>query len=523
MKLKYILFAFATALTSAQAEISVGDIAIIRVNNNTDSFSYVSLVNISGTETILWRDSSWNSANGGWRTTETTNGSFTAPATAGTIGDISSGGGFNNGGEQVFLFQGDFNGSSTAASAKHKFGVNWDNSGWLTSGTVGTTSESYQPSTLVGNNGSIALGSGDQWYYSGMLTGTSKTLLSAIANPGNWTSTVSVIATTYNGVRSGAAFTINSSASFAWDNNGTTGGTGGTGTWDSTSANKWSNTENTTFLNNWVNSTAGNNHTAVFGGTAGTVTVSGGVTTSGLQFDTTGYTLTDSTITLLGGTTPSINTGSLVSATINSALEGSSGFNKTGVGALTLGSTSNSYTGATNINAGSLIVNGSTSASSAFTVASGATLGGSGTVGGSVNVSGNIAPNGILKTGTTTWNGGSNIFQFNLTESPLTSDKLDITGAFNKGTGSTFKFDFMGSAPTHSGVYTLATWTEASALESTFAPSNFSFENLTGTYDSGTFSITSNSLRFTAVPEASNLLIGGLLGLGLMSRRRKQA
>ena len=61
-------------------------------------------------------------------------------------------------------------------------------------------------------------------------------------------------------------------------------------------------------------------------------------------------------------------------------------------GTITL-SNQNTYTGATSVNAGKLVVNGSISTSSLITVASGATLGGSGTVG-ALTISGNLAPGG---------------------------------------------------------------------------------------------------------------------------------
>jgi autotransporter-associated beta strand protein len=219
----------------------------------------------------------------------------------------------------------------------------------------------------------------------------------------------------------------------------------------------------------------------------------------------------------LGGT----STGNVVTGAISHAVT------KNGAGTWTLSSTSNAYTGATQINAGTLRVNGSTSSSSAFTVASGATLAGTGNVRGTVAVSGNIAPGngtvaiGTLNAGATTWNGGSNLFQFDLAATGSTSDRLAVTGALTKGTGSTFQFDFLSSTPVSGTTFTLATF---GSHAGGFAVENFSYTGLTGpNYSSSYFTLNPTSLQFTAVPEASNLIIGGLLGLGMMSRRRKNA
>jgi autotransporter-associated beta strand protein len=226
------------------------------------------------------------------------------------------------------------------------------------------------------------------------------------------------------------------------------------------------------------------------------------------------------TLTLSGSNTGSNSIGAIV----NNSVTNTTAVTKTGTGTWVLSGT-NSYTGATNVSAGTLRVNGSTHSSSNFTVASGATLAGSGTVAGQVSVSGNVAPGngtsaiGVLNTGSTTWNGGTNLFQFDLAATAGSSDKLAIAGNFAK-TGSTFKFDFMGSAPaTFGNVYDLVTWTGLNE----FAADDFTFQGLNGSFNTGSFSITGSTLQFTAVPEASNLLIGGLLGLGMMSRRRKQA
>ena len=114
--------------------------------------------------------------------------------------------------------------------------------------------------------------------------------------------------------------------------------------------------------------------------------------------------------TLSGGTTTG-STNSLQGAIVNNAaltfeqatdgtytgnLTGTGVLNKTGTGALLL-TGNNTFTGTTNVNTGSLLVNGTLN-SAAVQVASGATLGGSGTLGGAVN----MADGSVLKAGAAT-------------------------------------------------------------------------------------------------------------------------
>ncbi|WLH82387.1 autotransporter-associated beta strand repeat-containing protein [Pseudomonas sp. FP2338] len=114
--------------------------------------------------------------------------------------------------------------------------------------------------------------------------------------------------------------------------------------------------------------------------------------------------------TLNGGTTTG-NTNSLQGAIANNAaltfeqgtdgtytgnLTGAGVLNKTGTGALLL-TGNNTFTGNTNVNAGSLLVNGNLN-SAAVQVASGATLGGSGNLGGAVT----MADGSTLKAGAAT-------------------------------------------------------------------------------------------------------------------------
>jgi autotransporter-associated beta strand protein len=151
-----------------------------------------------------------------------------------------------------------------------------------------------------------------------------------------------------------------------WDANDAAG-RGSTGTWSNANSQlgwttnssglaasgtyAWGSTSGTDYY-------AGAGLTANFGGTAGTVTVSGTVDAlSGLTFETTGYTLTSGTITLAGASaadnTISVSTGT---ATINSVLAGSTGLTKAGSGTAAL-SAANTYTGTTTVNSGTLQAN----------------------------------------------------------------------------------------------------------------------------------------------------------------------
>ena len=147
-------------------------------------------------------------------------------------------------------------------------------------------------------------------------------------------------------------------ASLQWDANGPVGGSGGSGTWN-TSSLTWFNGATYQAWNNAVFDDA------VFGGTAGTVTLGGAITVHNLSFTTSGYTVTGSTLTLAGAApTVDVSPGT---ATIGSVLAGAAGLTKAGIGTLTLTGT-NTYRGGTTIEAGTLqIGNGGTTGSSSAT------------------------------------------------------------------------------------------------------------------------------------------------------------
>ena len=138
----------------------------------------------------------------------------------------------------------------------------------------------------------------------------------------------------------------------SWDGAGPFGdGTvqGGTGIWNATTAN-------------WAVGTGGFNDvwdggTAVFGGSSGTVTVAGAQSFQQLTFNTAGYVL-DGTGTLVSPTARGFSIiEANAAATINTAIVGDGGINKTGKGSLTLAG-ANSFAGPLDVQAGELRVTG---------------------------------------------------------------------------------------------------------------------------------------------------------------------
>ena len=159
-------------------------------------------------------------------------------------------------------------------------------------------------------------------------------------------------------------------ASLFWDGNDTTANAdGGVGTWDVTATN-WDALATGGSNSAWTNA---NNDTAVFAGTAGTVSLGAPITVGGLQFDTAGYLVQTNTLTF--GASGNIVTNA--DATINSSIAATTGLTitKTGSGILTLGG-NNTYAAATTISAGTLKAGSITalSANSAYSVGAGAFL-----------------------------------------------------------------------------------------------------------------------------------------------------
>lgn len=249
----------------------------------------------------------------------------------------------------------------------------------------------------------------------------------------------------------------------------------------------------------------------------------------------------------------SVSNAAASSTTIRGEVSGTGhGLTINGLGTLFLEG-NNSYTGATSVASGKLMVNGSTSASSLVTVEEGAILGGSGTVGGETTVFGTHAPGtspGIqtFESGLTYAEGSTFEWELiaNTTEGRgINFDGVDVTGGtltFEVGVTSVLSFNSEGSAIVWSDpfweddrswlVYTIA-GSISLASTSIFDTINLSadkdgnsLQDVLGREDAFFFwSQQGDSilLSYSAVPEPASFgLIISLLALGFATRRRRK-
>jgi autotransporter-associated beta strand protein len=146
---------------------------------------------------------------------------------------------------------------------------------------------------------------------------------------------------------------------------------------------------------------------------------------------------TASTLTIGGGNATSSFAGLIMN---NLTGNGTVALTKIGTGTQTL-SGNNTYTGATQVNAGTLFINGNQSAATGnLTVSAGAILSGTGTIGGAVNINGTLAAGnsiGTLSTGNLTI-ASTGVLDVELGRSGVTpvSDLTNVTGTVNLVSGA---------------------------------------------------------------------------------------
>ncbi|WP_035610688.1 autotransporter-associated beta strand repeat-containing protein [Haloferula sp. BvORR071] len=121
--------------------------------------------------------------------------------------------------------------------------------------------------------------------------------------------------------------------------------TGGSATWANLASANWTTDAG---ANNITWDNAGQRKVAIFGGTSGTVTLSGGIDADRVIVNTDGYVFTGDTLTL-GASAPMINV-TAGTTVMSQVIAGTGGFIKQGNGILRLtGSASNTYTGTTSL------------------------------------------------------------------------------------------------------------------------------------------------------------------------------
>ena len=140
----------------------------------------------------------------------------------------------------------------------------------------------------------------------------------------------------------------NASPALRWGNNGN----GGTGTWNIDNSTNWHDgSANVRWLD-----FGGADYAAIFGGTAGTVTLASNINVSRLTFNIAGYTVSSNALNLNGY--PASMTTPTGTTTINSVIAGATSWSKAGPGTLRLTNAANTNTGNTSINEGTLRLTG---------------------------------------------------------------------------------------------------------------------------------------------------------------------
>ncbi len=245
-----------------------------------------------------------------------------------------------------------------------------------------------------------------------------------------------------------------------WDANGVSSGTGGSGNWN-TASSLWRSGSTGGSLVAWNNSNTSGNPAdyAVFGGTAGTVTLTTGITVRRITFSTSNYLIKENTLTLVNDGI--VETGSF-NATISSTIAGSVGLSKSGTGTLTL-SGANTYTGTTTLSTGTLALGHNSALGSSTLALAGGTLSafdGARAISNNVTLSANSTISGTLNlslNGTLTNSGGNRTLTVNntgattLSNINLSNNNIARTLTIS-GTGNTTVSGIIANGGTGAGI-----------------------------------------------------------------------
>ncbi|MCY2974758.1 MAG: autotransporter-associated beta strand repeat-containing protein [Planctomycetota bacterium] len=262
-----------------------------------------------------------------------------------------------------------------------------------------------------------------------------------------------------------------------WDADANTSAAiGGTGSWDTTTS-LWRSVSETGALGTWTN--AGPDNNAFLKGTAGTLTLTTGISVNDITVDPSSagtYVITGAQTLSLGGATQSaIDVASGSTLTVSSGLAGLNGFTKSSAGTLILDGAAGtnglfgpiSVTGGT-LQAGSATNNGASQVlrSNAVNLASGTTLTTVGTTidlrVGSLSGSGSVTPatggainilareNNATFSGTITTTGGLNLRGGNGTTQTFSGNLTALTGTIGINSGATMTL--IGTGDSTSGV-----------------------------------------------------------------------
>ncbi|MCX6857361.1 MAG: hypothetical protein NTV80_20925 [Verrucomicrobia bacterium] len=264
-------------------------------------------------------------------------------------------------------------------------------------------------------------------------------------------------------------------ATFFWDANGATAGTGGTGNWETTSS-LWRASSDTGTLGIWSN--IGGDNDAFLGGAAGTLTLTTGIAVNDITVDPTSGTAyiiggATQTLTLAGIAQSVIDVASGDSLAITSGLSGNNGFTKNSAGTLILDSAAGTarLLGSITLNGGTLQAGSATNngasqvlRSNALNLAGGTSLTTVGTTTdlrvGSLSGSGSVTPatGGAVNilaladstfSGAITTTGGLNLRGGNGTTQTFDGNLTGLTGTIGINSGVAMK---LGGTGTTNGV-----------------------------------------------------------------------